>query len=248
MKKLPASLLLSLIFCFGVSAQANEAALCPKIEITGPSSLTAPGEEMIFTVMASETGADKLDYRWSVTEGAIIEGQGTPVVRVSTTGLSSAEIKATVEIKGLPDKCANSISKTASVGLICGLPIAVDEYAKFPFEEKKERLNNAALEWKEGQDAVIFFLIRYTKKDDLQKLKARITAIAKYFTGHHAISEDKYSFAFSESDRYYTTIYLARPEAGFQKLDWKKEISRLIRQRKTARRPPGEITTLIKVN
>ena len=47
--------------------------------------------------------AEEITYKWTISAGAIIEGQGTPTIKVDAAG--AAEITATVEIGGVCDEC-----------------------------------------------------------------------------------------------------------------------------------------------
>ena len=79
---------------------------CPAISVTGPSSVVQPGETMTFTANVSGGSQTDVTYDWSVDKGTIIEGQGTPVITVSTEGLSDTTVTATVLVGGLCEKCA----------------------------------------------------------------------------------------------------------------------------------------------
>gem|GEM_PF-1187987 len=54
-------------------------------------------------------------YKWTVSAGTIISGQGTFVVSIDTAGLSSQSITATVEVSGLSTGCIKVASCTAQI-------------------------------------------------------------------------------------------------------------------------------------
>ncbi|NNE99851.1 MAG: immunoglobulin domain-containing protein, partial [Pyrinomonadaceae bacterium] len=84
---------------------------CPtSISVTDPPVAVAPGENMTFT--ANVVGGDQsnLTYAWSVDQGSIVEGQGTPTITVNTSGLSETTVNATVSLGGLCDTCDSSAS------------------------------------------------------------------------------------------------------------------------------------------
>ena len=74
---------------------------CPTVRVIGPAGLTDWGGKMIFRV---EGGKADWKYVWSVSKGAaIIEGQGTPTIKVSTdSSLAGSNVEAKVELEGLP--------------------------------------------------------------------------------------------------------------------------------------------------
>ncbi len=98
--------ILSLLLSFSLLAQD-----CPKISVYSPISVKA-GEEMVFTVNVS---GSNLTYNWSISAGTIESGQGTTTIKVNTTGLAGQSVTATVELGGLPLKCASVSSSTSSI-------------------------------------------------------------------------------------------------------------------------------------
>jgi hypothetical protein len=119
-----------LILVFGVSALAqNEKLSCPAIKVIGGGVVWA-GEPMTFTSELNNKAKFNLEYEWTVSNGTIAGGMGTPSIVVDTTGLApTTNITATVKIKGLPENCANTASEAGSIGG-CGLIAASDEYGK----------------------------------------------------------------------------------------------------------------------
>ncbi len=89
-----------------VPAGAQGPAKCPTITVACPDG----GETIQFTAKVSpENPALKLTYKWSVTRGEIKSGQGTPEITVDAER-NGQGIGATVEVSGLPSKCANTVS------------------------------------------------------------------------------------------------------------------------------------------
>src|SRR5207248_71499 len=71
--------------------------LCPTITVACPET-TQAGATVIFTAQILGAGPDPhLTFAWSISGGAITDGQGTPVIKVDTTGLSGQPITATIE-------------------------------------------------------------------------------------------------------------------------------------------------------
>jgi len=131
-----APLLLSFLFAaLTVSAQVNPQ--CPMISVDGPSGTPAPGEPLIFTVSVKPTES-KLTYKWIVSSGTIISGQGTETIRVNLNSSEASIPTATVEIGGLPQECPNSASETTRVLP----PLQAEKVAQFtwPLDAKSRSL------------------------------------------------------------------------------------------------------------
>ncbi len=79
--------------------------VCPTLEITSDETLNA-GETVTFTAKVSG-GSDTsgLTYKWTVSQGEIIAGQGTEKITLKTTKEMSGTIEATVEISA-PGLCS----------------------------------------------------------------------------------------------------------------------------------------------
>lgn len=94
---------------------------CPVVTVTGPLSVLNEGEQMTFSaeVKGLPEGGN-LIFNWSVSNGAIMSGQGTNTIIVSTEGLAGQTVNATVEVKGgnFLDACDTTVSETGVVAEI----------------------------------------------------------------------------------------------------------------------------------
>ena len=129
-------LLLSFLFAaITVTAQVNPQ--CPMISVNGPSGMPAPGQPLIFTVSVKPTES-KLTYKWTVSTGTIISGQGTETIRVKSNSSDAPIPTATVEVGGVPQECPNSATETA----VIDPPPQAENLAQFtwPLDEKSRSL------------------------------------------------------------------------------------------------------------
>lgn len=92
---------------------------CPRLSVTPPKSPTKAGETMIFTANVSGGSQSDITYNWTISNGKIIEGQGTPSITVATNSkMAGKTVKATVEIgefSGLCEACLKIESASGSV-------------------------------------------------------------------------------------------------------------------------------------
>lgn len=71
---------------------------------------------MIFTAKVSGGSQDSVKYNWIVSEGKIVEGQGTSTILVKTTNeMKGHTIIATVELGGIGVFCPNTASASAKI-------------------------------------------------------------------------------------------------------------------------------------
>jgi hypothetical protein len=88
--------------------------LCPPITVSCPEQIE-PGNKIVFTANVTIGTPVKETNNWTIDEGTIIEGQGTPSITVEVSKLKGKTVTATVEVGGIDPAC----SKTAS----CSTPI-----------------------------------------------------------------------------------------------------------------------------
>lgn len=91
---------------------------CPIFSVDPPTMPIQAGETMIFTANVRYGNAENMIYNWTTSNGKIIEGQGTPIIKVATTSkMAGKSVKANVNfIWDCSDICND---KTASAsGLV----------------------------------------------------------------------------------------------------------------------------------
>lgn len=93
-------------FLFKDCPDCDGGCVCPSLSVTGPTTPTKAGENMVFTANVSGGSQDTVTYKWTVSEGKIAEGQGTSQILVKTTSeMKGRLITATVEIGGINGLC-----------------------------------------------------------------------------------------------------------------------------------------------
>ena len=139
---------------------------CPTVSISGPSSVVTPGETMTFTANVSGGTAENITYSWTVSAGTIESGQGTPSITVSTTGLQSTNITATLEISGtgLCAECPRTMSETGSVGTVRGIP-PFDTFGPLPNDDVRGRLDNYFVALRNDPTATGYIVIDGPERD-----------------------------------------------------------------------------------
>lgn len=209
MKRAFVSSIFLFIFSIAILAQTNENMPCPTLSVTGPAGMILVGEPITFTA-----NLDKQDesfmYSWSVSDGTIIEGLGTPVIKVMTTPEEAEkEITVTVELKNLPSNCANKASLKAFITRGNADPVAADEYGKLSDKDEKARLENIAVQLKQNKDLRAYFLVYLPKKNLNETAKKRVSKIKNYLVKDQKISDDRIIIFTNEADVMQTQIYLA---------------------------------------
>ena len=116
--------------------------VCPTLGVTGPAGVVAPGETMTFTANVSGGSGETVTYNWTVTSGTIIEGQGTPVIKVATTPeMAGTSVTASLVIGGVCDSCKKDASETAAI-TPKPTPQDVDDFGPLQNDVIRGRLDN----------------------------------------------------------------------------------------------------------
>jgi hypothetical protein len=87
---------------------------CPKLTIECPDEPAEFGKT--YNVKVRVTGGNpdqELTYNWSISSGEIVEGQGTPSIKIRL--IKDRSPTATVEVNGLPPDCEKVASCTFQV-------------------------------------------------------------------------------------------------------------------------------------
>ena len=116
---------------------------CPTVSVSVDRGQVKPGEPLNFTANVGGGGGD-LTYDWSVSNGTISSGQGSPSITVDTTGLSSGtNVRAEVVISGsnLCQPCRPTASETAGVTVTEIPSELIDTFGPLPDDEVKARID-----------------------------------------------------------------------------------------------------------
>ena len=126
------------------NCECETVCVCPTLSVTGPAGVTSPGETMTFTANVSGGSGETVTYNWAVTTGTIIEGQGTPVIRVATTPeMAGGNVTATVTIGGICEDCPDrTASETGSIQSGVQEPELIDEFGVLSNDDVRTRLDN----------------------------------------------------------------------------------------------------------
>jgi hypothetical protein len=119
--------------------------LCPTSLVSSPDSVN---EGTSFFAAVNVSGGEKSvtpTYRWTISTGTILKGQGTTTIEVGTTGLGTQTITVTVDVRGYNPNCSTSASASAYV---VKRPEArkFDEFGLLAKKDSNLRLDKFAIE------------------------------------------------------------------------------------------------------
>ncbi|HET6892984.1 MAG TPA: hypothetical protein VFH31_17900 [Pyrinomonadaceae bacterium] len=148
MKIFYSSLILSAFAVFTPIGLSQGSVTCPTVWINGPTSDSAANEPLVFTARVTRLNPTaQPKFRWEISAGTILSGQGTPSVTIDTTGLGGVTVTAKVIVEGMATDCPKGASRSASIlplGIACGLPF--DTYGDISIDDEEARLDNFAIQ------------------------------------------------------------------------------------------------------
>ena len=170
-----------------VSAQVP--APCGIVDIDGPATADL-GTPLV--LKAKVSNATTPEFKWSVSAGTIIKGQGTDEITVDIARLSGVTVTVTVELVGAPSACKASASRTTEVTIppfVCGM--AFDEYGDLKFEDEKARLDNFAIQLSNNPHLSGSILINAGKETFIREAEYRLDRAKSYLVKVRGIDSSR---------------------------------------------------------
>lgn len=148
------SLVCSVVLACSLVARGQDKSTTPSTHQCPAIVLTCPADPIDFgpptEITAIVTGANpntSLTYNWSVSIGAIVSGQNTPVVTIDTSSNPFRCLTVKLELGGFPIGCQNTAFCKRNVLGIAD-PVKFDEYGFLSFKKETLRLDNVAYQLK----------------------------------------------------------------------------------------------------
>jgi hypothetical protein len=175
-----------------VAACADCVPPCPTITVDCPTTAVQPGSPATVTVNLSG-GAPGLTptYNWSVSDGTIASGQGTPSITVDTTGQAGKNITATVQIGGLDPSCQNTASCSFSVVAPPPQCTKFDEYGNIAFNDEKARLDNYAIQLQNDPSSTGYIIAYADRTGPAGQAQARADRAKAYLVNTRGIDASR---------------------------------------------------------
>jgi len=149
--------------------------VCPSVQVSCPQYVTIDQPLTFTSNVTGGTNVGTAIYNWIVSAGTIIEGQGTPTIKVDTTGLAGQTVRATLSMGGYPLDCSDS----------CAVQIPIpeakcrkfDEFPNISRNDEKARLDNFVIELQNDPTSTAYVAVspgRSNKSSDVQRHTTRI--------------------------------------------------------------------------
>ena len=158
--------------------------VCPTVEVSCPE---AAGENAPVTFTANISGGTPgitPAFNWTISAGRIISGQGTPSIKVDTTGLAGQTVRATLDIVGFGTPCPASCAVSIP---IMNKPRKFDEYYDIARNDEKARLDNYAIQLQQEPGSQGYVIVYPSRKAGATQAQERSQRIVDYLVNTRGI-------------------------------------------------------------
>jgi hypothetical protein len=166
---------------------------CPTIWVDGPTTEVEAGTSIVFTARLTGLSAmTQPKFRWELSAGTIMVGQGTASVTVDSTGLGGAVVTAKVFVGGVSRDCPTQASRSSNVllsGFACGLPF--DSYGDIDFEDEKARLDNFVIQLFNQETSTGYIFVYAGRRSYEGEAAERLLRAKDYLVKHRRMSPER---------------------------------------------------------
>jgi len=163
---------------------------CPTVSVTCPDSVTENAPVTFSASLSGGTPSIKPIYRWTVSAGRIVSGQGTESISVDTAGLAGQTIRATLDVGGYGESCPASCSVSIPIEI---KPRKFDEYYDIARNDEKARLDNYAIQLQSEPGTQGYIIVYPSRKAKPDEAQARATRISDYLINSRGIDASRFN-------------------------------------------------------
>lgn len=117
----------------------SEIVYCPEIRVAGDGFSHDRKQPLKFSVAIKGAGTTaSLPLEWSVSDGKIIDGQGTNQIQIDLSETDAKKITAAVIVKNLPPECDSHAYHTTEIGMF---PYVFDQFGHIPYSDIAARID-----------------------------------------------------------------------------------------------------------
>jgi len=163
--------------------------VCPNVGIICPERVGV-NEPVTFTstLTGGSGNVAAPTYNWTVSAGRIIDGQGTPSIRVDTTGLAGQTLTATVSVGGYTLDCTATCSVQFPVPVQCR---KFDEFPAIAYNDEKARLDNYAIELQNDPGSTAYVIVYPGPRGRPGEVQRQTTRVVDYLVNSRGISAQR---------------------------------------------------------
>lgn len=135
---------------------------CPTYTFPGNTPIVMRAEIIGAKELLDEQQAKRILFKWELSEGKLLSGQGTGKVTVDTSGIAKGKISCIdvkLQVEGAPPYMEREKTCKLRIDPKCDAPILFDEYGEASGREDRQHLDRLAAYLKDaGPDATAYII------------------------------------------------------------------------------------------
>lgn len=172
---------------------------CASASIKAPDSISS--SDRVFTADAkiSDPTLEGISYDWTITDGIILEGQGTKTIKAKCLGLESCVVG--FDIKGMAPECPFQVRHTIIVETWeFFAPRKIDSYGDLSFDIEKKHLELLGLELYKATKAQGYIVVYDRPEEITEEIINRVKQAKQFLATNFGIYLDRVTVIY-EGDR-----------------------------------------------
>src|SRR2546423_1409156 len=163
---------------------------CPTVTVSCPDSATETAPVTFSANVSGGSSSVTPIYTWTINNGHIASGQGTPTITVDTAGLAGQTIRATLDVGGYGMPCPASCTVSIPIEV---KPHKFDEYYDIARNDEKARLDNFAIQLQGEPGSQGYIIVYPSQKAKANEAQDRATRISDYLTNTRGIDASRFT-------------------------------------------------------
>lgn len=158
--------------------------VCPTVNISCPDPVAVDQPVTFTSTLAGSLGNVSPVYNWTVSAGRIIEGQGTPTIKVDTKGLAGQSIRAALSLAGYNMECSANCAIEFPIPLTCR---KFDEFAELSRNDEKARLDNYFIDLQNDPTSTAHVIVYPGQRGKQGAVQTQISHIVDYLVNSRGL-------------------------------------------------------------
>ena len=174
--------------CPTPTVRPEDVAYCPRVSVRGGTYVPRPSGPLSFRADLS-VNVRKVSptFSWSVSQGRVVEGQGTEKIAVELPEGARGEVVARVEVHGFSLECPVEGTAAYAKTTVGVTHFKLDEFGDIRSGDTKARLDNLAVTMQEDPTMQAYFVVYGGRTGPRGQAARRAASLKDYITNTRGI-------------------------------------------------------------
>jgi len=167
---------------------------CPTYIFPGNTPIVMRAEIIGAKELLDEQQAKRILFKWELSDGKLLNGQGTGKVTVDTSGFAKSKISCIdvkLQVEGAPPYMEREKTCKLRIDPKCDAPILFDEYSEASGREDRQHLDRLAAYLKDAGPDVTTYIMSYAGRSACHyEAEWRADQVRKYLVERGKVQND----------------------------------------------------------